>query len=130
MRYGGRASGINVGSSQPESDWNPLVTAGYNTLTSSDLLPSPAVATFDTAILTRTIAPVRSQFSPEVAAEILRWDFSSEDQREMANLSAKARAGTLPPDAEAKIDSYIRVSHIVNLLQAKARLAIKQTAGN
>ncbi|MEX2173478.1 MAG: hypothetical protein WD872_03895 [Pirellulaceae bacterium] len=89
----------------------------------SDLLSSPIVATFDTAILTRTIAPVRSQFSPEVAGEILQWDFSPEDQREMANLSAKASAGTLTVEEEAKIDSYIRVSHIVNLLQAKARLA-------
>jgi hypothetical protein len=103
---------------------------GYNRGMSSDLLPSPAVATFDTAILTRTIAPVRSQFSPEVAEEILHWDFSPEDQHEMADLSAKARAGTLTADEEAKIDSYIRVSHIVNLLQAKARLAIKQASGN
>jgi hypothetical protein len=97
---------------------------------SSDLLPSPVVATFDTAILTRTIAPVRNHFSPEVADEILHWDFSAEDQREMAALSAKARAGTLSPDEEAKIDSYIRVSHIVNLIQAKARLALKPNASN
>lgn len=105
-----------------------LQAIGYNIPMSSDLLPSPAVATFDTAILTRTIAPVRSQFSPEVAAEILHWDFSAEDQREMAALSEKARAGALTPEEEAQIDSYIRVSHIVNLLQAKARLSIKQGA--
>lgn len=96
---------------------------------SNDLLTSPA-ATFDTAILTRTITPVRNHFSPEVAAEILHWDFSPEDQQEMATLSAKARAGTLTKDEEAQIDSYIRVAHIVNLLQAKARLALKPAASN
>jgi hypothetical protein len=102
----------------------------YNSFMSTDLFSSPAAGTLDTAILTRTIAPQRSHFSPEVAAEILHWDFTPEDQREMEALSAKARAGTLTPEEEVKIDSYIRVSHIVNLLQAKARLALKPSASN
>jgi hypothetical protein len=97
---------------------------------SIDLLATPAAGTLDTAILTRTIAPARSQFSPELAQEILNWDFTPDDQREMAELSAKARAGSLTPEEEAKIDSYVRVSHIVNLMQAKARLAAKTSAGN
>ena len=93
-------------------------------------MPSDAVETFDTAILTRAISPSRSTLSREAAQEILRWDFSPEDQQRMAELSTKARHGDLTPDEEAEIDSYVRVGHIVNLMQAKARLAIKQAPQN
>ena len=44
----------------------------------------------------------------------------------MSELSAKARTGSLSPTEEMEIDSYVRVAHIVNLMQAKARLAVKQ----
>jgi hypothetical protein len=46
----------------------------------------------------------------------------------MAELSAKARAGELSAQEESQIDSYIRVAHIMNLMQAKARLSVKQAA--
>jgi hypothetical protein len=48
----------------------------------------------------------------------------------MSELSAKARRGELSAEEEAEIDSYVRVGHIVNLMQAKARLAIKQASQN
>ena len=96
----------------------------------TNLMPSSAVETFDTAILTRAISPVRRSLSREVAEEILQWDFPPEDKERMAELSAKARAGELSGEEEAEIDSYVRVGHIVNLMQAKARLAIKQAARN
>jgi hypothetical protein len=95
---------------------------------STNLMPSPAVETFDTAILARVISPARRFLSPDLAEEILKWDFSQEDKQRMAELSAKARAGELSVEEEAEIDSYVRVGHIVNLMQAKARLAIKQAA--
>jgi hypothetical protein len=91
-------------------------------------MSSPAVESFDTAILTRAISPVRKSLSRDVAEEILQWDFPAEDKVRMAELSAKARAGELSVEEETEIDSYVRVGHIVNLMQAKARLAIKQAA--
>jgi hypothetical protein len=91
-------------------------------------MPTAAVETFDTAILTRAISPARSTLSRTAAQEILQWDFPREDKQRMAELSAKARAGALSAEEEAEIDSYVRVGHIVNLMQAKARLAIKQAA--
>jgi hypothetical protein len=97
---------------------------------STNLMPSPAVETFDTAILTRAISPASKSLSRDVAEEILQWDFPPEDKQRMAELSAKARAGELNSEEEAEIDSYVRVGHIVNLMQAKARLAIKQAARN
>jgi len=89
---------------------------------------SPAAETFDTAILTRTIAPMREKLSRELAEEILRWDFTPEDQQRMADLSAKARLGALSSNEELEIDSYVRVGNVVNLLQAKARLTLKTAA--
>ena len=97
---------------------------------SSDLLPQFVAETFDTAILARTIAPVRNQFSPELAEEILHWDFTPEDQRRMAELSGKARTGELTADEESQLDSYVRIAHFVNLMQAKARLALRSAGRN
>jgi len=96
----------------------------------TNLMASAVVETFDTAILSRAISPVRKTLSPDVDEEILQWDFPPEDKERMAELSGKARAGTLSADEETEIDSYVRVGHIVNLMQAKARLAIKQAARN
>ena len=96
----------------------------------TNMMPTPAVETFDTAILTRAIAPARSALSRVAAQEILLWDFSPEDQRRMSELSAKAHRGELTADEEAEIDSYVRVGHIVNLMQAKARLALKPAPQN
>jgi hypothetical protein len=93
-----------------------------------DLTPSSAMEMFDTAILTRVIAPDETLLSKTLAEEILRWDFTSDDGRRMAELSAKARAGSLSADEETEIDSYVRVGHIVNLLQAKARLMLKRAS--
>lgn len=94
----------------------------------TNLMPSLPVETFDTAILTRAISSIQKSLPPEIAEEILQWDFPPEDKQRMAELSAKARAGELSTDEEAQIDSYVRVGHIINLMQAKARLAIKQAA--
>ena len=94
----------------------------------TSLMPSLAVDTFDTAILTRAISPGRVLFSRDAAEEILQWDFPGEDKQRMAELAAKAQAGELSAEEEAEIDSYVRVGHIVNLMQAKARLALKQAA--
>jgi hypothetical protein len=95
-----------------------------------NLMPSPAVETFDTAILARAILPASKALSRDLAEEILQWDFPPEDKQRMAELSAKARAGELNAVEEAEIDSYVRVGHIVNVMQAKARLAIKQAGRN
>jgi hypothetical protein len=97
---------------------------------STNLSASSAVETFDTAILSRAISPHRKAFPREIAEEILQWDFPPEDKQRMAELSAKARGGDLTPAEELEIDSYVRVGHIVNVMQAKARLAIKQPASN
>jgi hypothetical protein len=96
----------------------------------TNLMASSAVETFDTAILTRAISLAHKSLSRDLAEEILEWDFPPEDKQRMAELSAKARAGELSADEEAQIDSYVRVGHIINLMQAKARLAIKQAARN
>jgi hypothetical protein len=97
---------------------------------STDLMPSSPVGTFDTAILTRAIGPAKKPLSHALAEEILQWDFSPDDQARMSALSAKAQSGSLSPSEEAEIDSYIRVAHIVNLMQAKARAVVEPPSGN
>jgi hypothetical protein len=97
---------------------------------STGLTPTFPVETFDTAILTRAISPTRTSLPRDLAREILQWDFPPEDKQRMSELSAKVRAGGLTEQEEAEIDSYVRVGHIVNLMQAKARHALKHATQN
>ncbi len=88
-------------------------------------IESPASA-IDAEILGRIISHTRGEMPAEIAEIILQWDFSEFDQKQIADLSEKARRGLLSPQEEAVLDSYVRVGHLVNLLQAKARGSLKQ----
>jgi hypothetical protein len=96
----------------------------------TNFMPTSVVDTFDTAILTRAMSPARGTLSRQAAQEILQWGFPPEDKQRMAELSAKVRRGELTSEEELEIDSYVRVGHIINLMQAKARLTITQATDN
>jgi hypothetical protein len=85
-----------------------------------------SAASTDAAILARVIDPARADISPEVAGEFLRWDFTAEDRRRMAELADKARDGALNEAEAAEIDSFIRVGNLLSLMQAKAKLALQR----
>ena len=44
----------------------------------------------------------------------------------MNALAAKARQGALTPDEDDELTSYIRVGHLLGILQSKARQSLKR----
>lgn len=78
-------------------------------------------------ILSRVIAPEKSNLLPETSKMILAFDFTQQDRERMNQLADKARRGTLTVEEQAEIDCYERVGHFLSLLQSKARMSLKQS---
>lgn len=76
----------------------------------------------ESTILARVIAPDEPMMDRAVAAELLEWRFSDQDQRLMSDLAAKAREGTLEPEEAETIEAYERVASFLRLVKSKARL--------
>jgi hypothetical protein len=87
------------------------------------------VARSDTEILRRVIEPDRANLSPEAARFMLGLDFPEADHERMALLSDKANAGTLSEQERDELEGYIRVSDFLSLVQAKARMALRDVPG-
>jgi hypothetical protein len=88
------------------------------------MVPSD-VDTSDVAILSRVIEPDKPTLSREAARAILALDFTQADKERMRQLSALAHQGTLSPQQQTEIDNYERVGHVINIMQSKARRALK-----
>lgn len=87
--------------------------------------PMSQVGNSEAAILNRIVRPDQPTFSAEAAHGILALDFNQADKERMHQLSAKAREGTLTPEEQAALNNYERVGHLINILQSKARLSLK-----
>lgn len=77
-------------------------------------------------ILGRMFRPERGGLSSEAAQAILAIRLPPEDRDRVDELAAKARAGELTADEQAELDEYERVTAVVEMLQAKARLSLHQ----
>ena len=77
-------------------------------------------------ILVRTIQPGEGNLPIEAARSILTFQLSQADRERVNELSAKARADALIPEERAELDDYERISCLLELMQSKARLSLKQ----
>lgn len=77
-------------------------------------------------ILSRVIRPDRGTWSREAAESVLQLDFPASDLERMNTLAAKAREGSLSASEEAELESYRHAGRLLELLQTKARLSLKQ----
>ena len=77
-------------------------------------------------ILERAISPSRGRMSPELARQVLAWNFPPEDHERVHDLSGKAQLGTLSKEEEAELDDYLAVNDMLAILQSKARVSLKQ----
>ena len=73
------------------------------------------------AILNRVIQTGDATMTPDAARTLLSLKFAKEDERRMNRLAGKARRGTLTEREQAAAEQYNLVSHLLALLQAKAR---------
>jgi hypothetical protein len=82
------------------------------------------------AIWERVLLPPKRDVSPEQARYFLRLHFPPRDVRRMNALSAKARRGTLRPDEDEELETYIRIGHLLGTLQSRARQVLERTDGD
>lgn len=83
------------------------------------------VASTDTEILRRVIEPDQSGLPVEAAQFVLGLDFPESDHQRIAELSARANAGSLTPEEREELAGYVRVSDFLSLIQSKARLSLR-----
>ena len=80
----------------------------------------------EAAILTRVIAPEAGGFPEEAARQILNLGFTEADHARMGELSSRARIGALTPGERDELEGFINVSHLIALLQSKARMSLRK----
>jgi hypothetical protein len=80
----------------------------------------------EAAIWLRILHP-DGELTPDSARAILRLSFPETEVDFMHELSAKARAGTLTPDEEQKMDAFERAGALLSILKSKARRVLKKT---
>lgn len=81
----------------------------------------------EAAILDRLILSERSDLPADAARYILTLDFPEADRRRMNELAAKAAAGDLTTQDSSEIESYRHVSHLLALMQSKARRSLERS---
>ena len=77
-------------------------------------------------ILARIIRPEDGGMSAEAAQSILSFQLAPEDRDTVNKLAAKARDGSLTADDRSALDEYERITAMLELMQSKARLSLKQ----
>jgi hypothetical protein len=77
-------------------------------------------------ILVRTIRPTDGGLSAEAARAMLNFRLSPDDTGRVNDLAAKARAGVLTAAERAELDDYERITALLEIMQSKARLSLKQ----
>jgi len=75
-------------------------------------------------ILEHVVMSDQPGMSPESARAILGWRFDPGAVSRMNELAQKNREGTLTEAERQEMELYLRVGNILNLMQAKARLAL------
>ena len=76
-------------------------------------------------ILSDVIDAGADTLSPEVASSLLKWRFSRRACERIAELTERNQRGELSDVQREELDRYLRVGSLVNLVQAKARLALR-----
>jgi len=85
--------------------------------------------TTEAEIFSRIFEPEKPNLSAAAARSILRLDFRASDRQRMNALAEKARRSALSPDEDQELDDYIRVGHLLAIMQSKARQSLKKANG-
>ena len=85
-------------------------------------------SSLESAILNRIVEPQQGRWPPEAAQAVLSLALSPEDREKMNGLAQKSAAGKLTTDEELEIESYRQVCRLVDLLKARARVSLAQSA--
>ncbi len=83
------------------------------------------IGTSEVAIFGRVLEPDQATLSVAAAEAILELGSKQADKDRMAELSAKAREGTLSSEEQAEINNYEKVGHLLSLMKSKARRSVR-----
>lgn len=83
------------------------------------------VAPNEFGVLQRMIKGHGMHLPPDVARTVIAWKFDDEDQARMAELSAKARAGSLNQDESRQLDWFLMLGDFLTIMQSQARLSLR-----
>ncbi len=91
--------------------------------------PTPTTS-HEAAILTRVIQPDQEDLPVAAARVLLKFTFGQADRDRMHELAVKNQQGDLTSQEEQELASYRRVGRLLDLLGAKAHLALKKSGKN
>ncbi len=80
----------------------------------------------ENAIFARLLENYKGTISPRLARLILSLGFSEEDQARMNDLAYRNQNGELTSGEHDELMGYVKAGHLLALLQAKARKALKK----
>ena len=111
------------GTVSPNTRWIRLASVWYiggmNTRTINEV-----------EIWSGVINPDGDDMSPPEASAVLRWAFNDDAKSKMGELAERNGRGELSESEREELEAYVNVGQVVAILQAKARLSLKHTAGN
>jgi hypothetical protein len=84
-------------------------------------------ATSEVAIFGRILANGQTELSSALARYVLGLGFNQEDQLRMKDLAERNQDGALSPEEHEELMNFVRAGHLLALLHAKARQALKNT---
>jgi hypothetical protein len=82
----------------------------------------------DADILVHVVAPAEPTLPEASARSLLELRFDEQAVARMNELAEKNRDGAMTPAERQELESFQRVGHLLNLLQAKARLSLSTTS--
>jgi hypothetical protein len=79
-------------------------------------------------VLDRLLDPVSRCFTPETAKALVQVQADPTAQARIQELAEKCNEGELSADERSEYQTYVHTGNIIGILQAKARLYLKQRA--
>jgi len=79
------------------------------------------------AILERLLEPVSRSLNVEAARKLVRLKADAKTQARVAKLARKCNEGELTAKERAEYERYVTAGNLIAILQAKARLLLKQS---
>jgi hypothetical protein len=87
--------------------------------------PSSTAKT-EVALFARLLENGKGKLTPSLARYLLTLGFGAEDQARMNDLAVRNQEGDLSPAEKDELLSYVKAGHLLALLHAKARKALKK----
>ena len=80
----------------------------------------------DADILEHVVSPVKGSMDPDAARAILDLKFDRDATKRIKQLLQKNNRGAISAEERITLEKFLRVGKFIDLLQAKARLSLRE----